>query len=152
MFDLELPWWEFIVRGTIIYVVLLVLVRLSGKRTVGQFTPFDLVVVLLLSEAVSSGLSGDDHSVTGGLIAAATLVALNFCLAWLTSHYERVEVLVEGREVLLGRNGQLYEDVLKRQRVSRADVEKVLRENDCMLKEMRCAFLEADGSISVIKR
>ena len=152
MFDMDLPWWEFIARGAVIYLVLLVLVRLSGKRTVGQFTPFDLVVMLLLSEAVSNGLSGGDDSVTGGLIAAATLVALNFGMAWLTSHSSRAEQMIEGREVLLGRNGVLYEDVMRRERVSPADVQKVLRENDCLLKEMRCAFLEADGSISIIKR
>ena len=152
MFDIALPWWEFIVRGAVIYAVLLVLVRLSGKRTVGQFTPFDLVVVLLLSEAVSNGLSGGDESITGGLIAAATLVGLNYGLALLTSRSRRAEEILQGREVLLGRNGVLYPDVMKRQRVSEADLQKVLRENDCMLGEMRCAFLEADGSISVIKK
>ena len=151
MFDISLPWWEFIARALIIYLALLLLVRLSGKRTVGQFTPFDLVVVLLLSEAVSNGLSGGDDSVTGGLVVATTLIGLNLALGWLTSHYEPVEKAVEGREVLIGRNGVLYEQVLRRERVSPADVHKVLRENDCQLTEMRCAFLEADGSISVIK-
>ena len=107
MFDMDLPWWEFIARGAVIYLALLVLVRLSGKRTVGQFTPFDLVVVLLLSEAVSNGLSGGDDSVSGGLIVAATLVGLNFGLALLTSRSRRAEELLEGREVLLGRNGVL---------------------------------------------
>lgn len=152
MFDMDLPWWEFIARGAVIYLVLLALVRLSGKRAVGQFTPFDLVVVLLLSEAVSSGLSGGDNSVTGGLIVAATLIGLNLGLGFLTSRSRRAEEFLEGREVLLGRNGVLYEDVMRRQRVSEADMHKVLRENDCLLEEMRCAFLEADGSISVIKR
>ncbi|HYF44055.1 MAG TPA: YetF domain-containing protein [Ramlibacter sp.] len=152
MLDLQLPWWEFIVRGTIVYVTLLVLVRLSGKRTVGQFTPFDLVVVLLLSEAVSDALSGGDESLAGGLIVAATLVVLNVGLAYLTSHSGRAEQFLEGKEVLLGRNGVIYEDVCKRNRISVGDVEKTLRENDCMLKEMRCAFLEADGSISVLKK
>jgi uncharacterized membrane protein YcaP (DUF421 family) len=152
MFDMDLPWWEFIARGAMIYLALLVLVRLSGKRTVGQFTPFDLVVVLLLSEAVSNSLSGGDSSVAGGLILATTLIGLNFGLGFLTSRSRRVEEFLEGREVLLGRNGVLYEQVMRRERVSEADVQKVLRENDCLLKEMRCAFLEADGSISVIKR
>lgn len=152
MFDISLPWWEFIARGLIIYLALLLLVRISGKRTVGQFTPFDLVVVLLLSEAVSNGLSGGDDSVSGGLIVATTLIALNFALGWLTSHYEPAEKAVEGREVLIGRNGELYKQVLRRERVSPADVHKVLRENDCALEEMRCAFLEADGTISVIKK
>lgn len=149
---MDLPWWEFVARGAVIYLSLLVLVRLSGKRTVGQFTPFDLVVMLLLSEAVSNGLSGGDESITGGLIVAATLIGLNFGLAWVTSRSRRAEELVEGREVLLGRDGVLYEDVMRGQRVSVADLHKVLRENDCMLTEMRFAFLEADGSISVIKR
>lgn len=152
MFDISLPWWEFIARGLIIYLVLLLLVRLSGKRTVGQFTPFDLVVVLLLSEAVSNGLSGGDDSVTGGLIVASTLVGLNFALGWLTSHYAPLEKAVEGHEVLIGRDGELFERVLRRERVSPADVHKVLRENDCALKDMRCIFLEADGSISVIRK
>ena len=152
MLDLQLPWWEFVVRGAVVYVTLLVLVRLSGKRTVGQFTPFDLVVVLLLSEAVSESLSGGDTSLVGGLIAAATLIVLNFGLAWVTSRNRRVEALVEGREVLLGRNGTIYEDVCKRNRVSVGDVEKAMREADCLPKEMRCAFLEADGSISIIKK
>lgn len=151
MFDLSLPWWEFVLRGLLIYLVLLLLMRLSGKRTVGQFTPFDLLVMLLLSESVSNGLSGGDESVSGGLISAATLLSLNFALGWVSARWRRVEELVEGREVLLGRNGTLYDHVLRRERVSPADVHKVLRENDCMLKEMRCAFLEADGTISIIK-
>lgn len=152
MLDMQLPWWEFVIRAAVVYGVLLVLVRLSGKRTVGQFTPFDLVVVLLLSEAVSEALSGGDESLPGGLVAAATLVALNVGLAYLTSHSRKAEEIIEGREVLLGRNGVLYDEVCKRNRVSVADVEKTLRENDCLLKEMRCAFLEADGSISIIKK
>ena len=152
MFDMDLAWWEFVVRGAVVYLGLLVMVRLSGRRTVGQFTPFDLIVMLLLSEAVSNGLSGGDDSVAGGLMVAATLIALNWGLAWLTSHNRRAEQVLEGREVLLGRNGEIYDEVLRRERVSPNDVEKVLRENDCLLKEMRCAFLEADGSISIIKR
>lgn len=152
MFDLQLPWWEFVARAATVYVVLLVLVRLSGKRTVGQFTPFDLLVVLLLSEAVSDALSGGDDSVLGGLIAAATLIGLNFAVGWLTSRSRTLESAVEGRAVLLGRNGEVFEDVLRRERLGKADFEKALREADCMIKEMRCAFLEADGSISVLKK
>lgn len=152
MFQLALPWWELLVRGAVVYAALLVLVRLSGKRTVGQFTPFDLVVVLLLSEAVSNGLTGGEQSVTGGLLVAATLVALNFSLAWITSRSSRAEQMLEGREVLLGRDGVVYSDVLKRQHVSPSDFQKALRASGCDQADMRCAFLEVDGSISVIKR
>ena len=81
MFDMELPWWEFVLRASIVYVALLVMMRFSGKRTVGQFTPFDLLVVMLLSEAVSSSLSGGDDSIPGALILALTLIVLNVAIA-----------------------------------------------------------------------
>ena len=70
MWNLDVDWWELLLRGTVVYAALLVMVRLSGKRTVGQFTPFDLLVVMLLSEAVSDSLRGGDESITGGLIVA----------------------------------------------------------------------------------
>ena len=70
MFHMTVPWWEFVVRAATVYVVLLVMVRLTGKRTIGQFTPFDLVVVLLLSEAVSGAINAQDKSLPGGLLAA----------------------------------------------------------------------------------
>jgi uncharacterized membrane protein YcaP (DUF421 family) len=152
MFDMDLPWWEFVVRAAAVYLMLLVFVRLSGKRTIGQFTPFDLLVMLLLSESVSNALSGGDESVPGGLLSAATLVVLNFSVAWLTSHSQQADQLIEGRPVLLGRDGQVFKDVLKRQRVGQNDFAKALRESDCEIGEMRCAFLEADGSISVLKK
>ena len=152
MFDLELPWWEFVVRACVVYACLLVLIRLSGKRTVGQFTPIDLVVVLLLSESVSNGLSGGDPSLAGGLISAATLIALNTSVGWLTSHNAALERVIQGREVVLGRNGKIYTEILKRELVSDADFQEALREHDCKLQDMRCAFLETDGTISVLKR
>lgn len=151
MFELSTPWWELPVRAAVIYAVLLVLVRLSGKRTVGQFTPFDLLVVMLLSETVSSGLVGSEQSVTGGLLAAATLVSLNVLLAVLTARSARMQRLVEGDPVLIGRDGRLHGAALTRNHVPLVDVERALREADCDLKDMKYAFLEADGGISILK-
>ena len=152
MFDMQLPWWEFAVRAGVVYLVLLAMVRLTGKRTVGQFTPFDLIVVLLLSEAVSGSIAGQDESLTGGLIAAATLLLLNVLIAYASSRSKRFDTLVEGNPVLVGRDGVVYEDVLKRQRVTRADFDKALREADCELRDMRLAILEADGIINIMKK
>ncbi len=78
MFDFGEPWWQLVARAVIVYIVLMVLARLSGKRTVGEFTPFDLVVVLLISEATQGALTGSDHSVPGGLLLAATLIGVNY--------------------------------------------------------------------------
>ncbi|MDQ7744410.1 DUF421 domain-containing protein [Hydrogenophaga pseudoflava] len=151
MFDLSVPWWELPLRVAIIYGVLLVLVRVSGKRTVGQFTPFDLLVVMLLSEAVSSGLSGGDESVTGALLAAASLIGINVLIAMLTARSRALQTLVEGDPVCIGRDGRIFEDKLKENHVPRMDVECALRQADCDLKDLKYAFLEADGGISVLK-
>ena len=152
MFDMDLPWWEFIVRGVMIYVALLVMVRLSGRRTISQLTPFDLLVVMLLSEAVSNGLSGGDDSVSGGLIIAATLVVLNAGFGMLAANSHRMETLLDGDSVLIGRDGVFFDKVMRRNRVGESDIQQALRQADCARHEMQCAFLEADGSITVMKR
>ena len=151
MFELNVGWWELPLRAAIIYGFLLLLVRLSGRRTVGQFTPFDLLVVMLLSESVSSALNGGEESVTGGLLAAATLVLLNLLVAAATSRSKRLQYLVEGRAVLIGRDGEIYREVLRKCRLPDSDVDEALREADCDLRDMKFAFLEADGQISILK-
>ena len=147
----SLPWWELVLRAVVVYLVLLVMVHLSGKRTVGQFTPFDLLVVLLLSEAVSNSLSGSDDSLLGGLLVAGSLVLLNALVGLLASRSRQVEKLVEGEPVIVGRNGQLIEGAMARHRLSRAELEESLRQADCPLKDMRLAVLEANGQISIMK-
>ncbi|MDB5963706.1 MAG: hypothetical protein JWQ72_206 [Polaromonas sp.] len=150
MFTLSLPWWELVSRAALVYLALLLMMRVSGKRTVGQFTPFDLLVVMLLSESVSNSLSGGDDSLAGGLLLAATLIAMNVSMAFLTSRSRSLQKHIEGEAVLIGRNGVIFHDVLKKQRVPYSDVERALRENDCALDQMKCAFLEADGDISIL--
>jgi len=151
MTDLTIPWWEFIFRASLVYLVLLAMIRLSGKRTIGQFTPFDLLVIMLLSEAVSNSMTAGDESLAGGLIIAATLIALNVAFGYLTARSQNAANLIDGAVVLIGKDGQIFEDILKRNRVGMADVQQSLREADCELQEMKRIFLEADGSISVMK-
>lgn len=151
MFDLDLPWWELVARGAIVYCALLLMMRLSGRRTVGQFTPFDLLVVMLLSEAVSNSMTGGDESLFGGLIIAATLVALTVLLAFVTSRSRKLEEIIEGSPILIGRDGEFFDKVMKRCRLSDGDVEEALREADCPRPHMKCAFLEANGRISILR-
>jgi uncharacterized membrane protein YcaP (DUF421 family) len=152
MFDMDLPWWEFVARGAMIYLALLVMVRLSGRRTISQLTPFDLLVVMLLSEAVSNGLSGGDSSVSGGLIIAGTLIVLNGGIGLLSARSRKVEAMVEGEPVLIGRDGVFFDKVVRRNRIGQIDLEQALRESGCARHEMQCAFLEADGGITIMKR
>jgi uncharacterized membrane protein YcaP (DUF421 family) len=130
----------------------LVLVRISGKRTVGQFTPFDLLVVMLLSEGVTNSLTGEDGSLIGGLMTAATLVILNLIMAFLSARSEAVEKAVEGSPVLVGRDGMVFDDVMKRHRLTQTEVDEALHKADCKLTDMQYAFLETDGEITVTSK
>lgn len=152
MLDMELPWWEFIVRGLVVYLVLLAMVRLSGRRTVGQLTPFDLLVVMLLSEAVSNSMTGGDNSLFGGLIIAATLIALNMTVALLSSRSKRLSEVLDGSAVLIGRDGKFFKKVVAECRIAEADLEQALRTHDCKRENMQCAFLETDGEITIMKK
>src|SRR5436309_6022352 len=101
MWSIAVPWWELVLRGTVVYVFLLTLLRITGKRQVGQLAPFDLVLLLVLSNAVQNSMNGGDNSLTGGLVSATTLVALNFAIGAMTYRSKRLEALIEGRPMVL---------------------------------------------------
>lgn len=84
-FNLSMPWWEYLARACIVYFVLLLMIRVSGKRSMGQFTSFDMLLIVLLGNAVQNALLGTDNSVTGGLILAATLIVLNWSVGYLAA-------------------------------------------------------------------
>ena len=153
LFHLSAPWWQFVLRASAMYLLVMVLIRVSGKRAVGQFTPFDLVLLILIGNAVQNGINGGDNSMTGALIMATTLVALNYGVAWVTARNRRAEILVEGVPVVLARNGKLFKSVLLRELVSTSDFDEALRLNGVeSLDEVQLALLETNGSISVISK
>lgn len=152
MLEMDLPWWELIIRAAVVYFALLLMVRVSGRRTVGQFTPFDLLMVMLLSESVSAALSGGDDSLAAGLVLASTLILLNLGIAYATARSHRLQAVIEGRPILIGRDGEVFKDKLHAQHMAMADFEQALREAECEMKDMRCAFLESDGRISILKK
>ena len=153
LFQLSAPWWHFVLRACAIYVLVMVLVRVSGKRAVGQFTPFDLVLLILIGNAVQNGINGGDNSLTGAAIMATTLIALNYGIAFVTSRNRKVEKFVEGVPVVLARNGKLFDHVLRRELVSREDFREALRMNGVEdVSEVELALLETNGSISVVKK
>jgi uncharacterized membrane protein YcaP (DUF421 family) len=153
LFQLSAPWWHFVLRACAIYVLVMVLVRVSGKRAVGQFTPFDLVLLILIGNAVQNGINGGDNSLTGAAIMATTLIALNYGVAFVTSRSRKVEKIVEGEPVVLARNGKLFDGVLRRELVSSEDFRESLRMNGVEdVSEVELALLETNGSISVVKK
>ncbi len=150
MFNLAIPWWEFVVRGVVVYVFLLLLLRITGKRQVGQLAPFDLVLLLILSNAVQNSMNGGDNSLVGGLVSAATLVGLNGLVGLLTYNNKSIEVLVEGRPEVLIHNGRLFEDVLRKAKLTHHELNAALRRGGCAcIDDVHTAILENNGSISV---
>ncbi|KQZ56937.1 MULTISPECIES: YetF domain-containing protein [unclassified Lysobacter] len=152
-FDLSMPWWHYLLRACVVYFVLLVMIRVSGKRSMGQFTSFDMLLVVLLGNAVQNALLGTDTTVGGGLILAATLIALNWGVGYVSSRSDRAERLFEGVPVVLARDGHVYREVLRRELVSRADFHKAMRENDCAeVDHIGLATLETNGHITILRR
>lgn len=153
MWQLSIPIWEFILRGAVVYVFLLVLLRLTGKRQVGQLATFDLVLLLILSNAVQNSMNGGDNSLLGGLISALTLVVLNHLVGAATSSSKAIETFVEGRPQLLVHNGRVYGDVLRRSQLTRHELDAAIRAAGCTaVEDVRVAILETNGSITVLPR
>ena len=151
-FDLSNPLLNIVARTAIIYLALLVGLRLTGKRQVGQFTPFDLLLLLLLSNAVQNAMVGPDTSVAGGLIAAGTLFAANGIVAAVVRRSHHVARVVEGTPTLLIRHGKIIQENLEREGFTEEDLRRALREHGVQDENLvRAAILEVDGSISVLR-
>ena len=153
MFTLQVPWLELLLRGSLVYLVLFLIFRLSGKRQVGQLTPFDLVLLLIISNAVQNAMVGPDTSLLGGLIVALVLIVWNRLLGYLSTRSRRMERLIEGRPEVVVHRGRVYEDVLHRNDISLDELRAALRRNGAFdLSEVEYALLETNGALSVKKR
>ena len=150
MWQLSVSWWELILRVVTIYGFLLVILRLSGKRQVGQLAPFDLVLLLVLSNSVQNAMNGGDNSLLAGLISAGVLVLLNYAVGLATYRSKRIEALVEGRPEVLIHNGRLFTDVMEREKLTHHELNAALRAAGCAcVEEVHFAILENNGLISV---
>jgi uncharacterized membrane protein YcaP (DUF421 family) len=139
-------------RTGFVYVALLLGLRATGKRQIGQLTPFDLVVLLLVSNAVQNAMTGPDNSVSGGLVAAATLLIVNYTVSHFTVRSKRFRDFVDGQPVPLVICGVIQEQTLRREQMTVEELEAALREHEVSdLEEVELAMLEVDGSISVIR-
>jgi uncharacterized membrane protein YcaP (DUF421 family) len=153
MLDLSIPVWELITRAVAVYAFLVVAFRLMGKKQAGELSPFDLIFLLIISEAVQNSLIAEDRSLVGGLITAAILVTLNYGTGWVTFKSKKAAALLEGTPELVVHDGRLVQATLDKQHLSREELMEALRgEGVGSLPEVRLAVLEANGKISVIKK
>ncbi|HUL76455.1 MAG TPA: YetF domain-containing protein [Vicinamibacteria bacterium] len=153
MWSIAVPVWELVVRAVVVYAFLILLLRITGKRQVGQLAPFDLVLLLVLSNAVQNSMNAGDNSLVGGLVSATTLVGLNFLVGLATQNNKRLEAIVEGHPQVLIHNGRLFDKVMASSQLTHHELSAALRQGGCAsVDDVHLAVLENNGAISVIPR
>jgi uncharacterized membrane protein YcaP (DUF421 family) len=153
MFMLGLPWIEKIVRPIIIYLFLVVSLRLAGKRELAQLNPFDLVVLLTLSNTVQNAIIGDDNSITGGIIGAISLLATNYIVVRLIYQNQSIEKVAEGEPDPLIDSGQINQTRLDQELITVPELEAAAQKQGIMsLGEVDRAVLEPSGAIIFVSK
>lgn len=143
---------QIFLRTGVIYLVVLIGVRLSGKREVGQMTPFDLTLLLLLSNSVQNAMTGPDTSLVGGVVAASTLLLLNYLVGVFSGTSRGFRRVVEGQPSLLVHDGKVIDTHMAKEHVSMDELQRALREHGiATCHDVALAVLEVDGSISCLK-
>jgi uncharacterized membrane protein YcaP (DUF421 family) len=149
----DFPWWEFVLRGFIVYIFVLILLRITGKRQVGQLAPFDLVLLLILSNAVQNAMNGGDNSILGGAISAVTLVVLNYFVGYLTYRSKTFEAIIEGRPIMLIHDGCVNHRAMHCVRMTTHELNSSLRAAGVAgPHEVMIAILENSGQVTVIPK
>ena len=150
IFHLPLPWLEKIIRPVLVYLLLIGLLRVFGKRELAQLNPFDLVLLLMLSNTVQNAIIGDDNSFTGGAIGAAALLAVNFVLNRALYQMPRLDRALQGGQTTLVRDGQVDEAAMRREMLTREELIQVIhRQNITGLGDVRLCVLEPNGTFYV---
>jgi uncharacterized membrane protein YcaP (DUF421 family) len=153
MFVLGVPILEKILRPIIVYVFLIVGLRLSGKRELAQLNPFDLIVLLTLSNTVQNAIIGDDNSVTGGIIGATSLLAINYLVVRFLYDHRKIDQIVEGRADILVEDGKVHEHKLKRELITKEELAAAARKQGFdTLSEVRQCILEPGGTLTFIAK
>lgn len=143
-----------VIRAAVVYLVLLVLFRLAGKRALSETTTFDLVLLLIISEAVQQAMIDGDDSMTNALVVVTTLVGMNIFIGWLACRYRAFNRLVENVPLVIVENGKPLRDHMRKSHVEDADVMTAARENHGIerMDQIKYAVLERSGGISIIPK
>jgi len=145
--------FEILVRVVLVYLSCFILLRVSGRRELAELGAMDLLTMLLLSEAVSPAITGNEQSITGGVIAAATLLGVGVAFSWLSARSKRLDALIQGTAKILIVDGRVNAKTLRQLRITDEDLRSKLHEHGLLnVKDVARAYVEADGQITIIKR
>jgi uncharacterized membrane protein YcaP (DUF421 family) len=153
MWALENPWWEYVVRSGAVYAIVFILLRVLGKKQIGELSPFDLVLLLIISEAVSASITGGDNSLGAAIICVTTFVVGNYLLDILGYKFRKVEIILEGNARCLIADGVIDMKVCESEFITFAEIKSALREHG--IDDLKCvslAMLETNGKVTIIKK
>ena len=153
LWRMSFPWWQFILRAAVVYVAILLLLRIGGKRQIGQMGTGEFVAILLISNAVQNSMNGGDNSVTGGMILSSTIIVLSVLIAYLTYKSRKWENIIQGTPTLLIHHGRMLHGNLAKEFLNVRELKTLLRRQGIHdLREIEEAILESSGFISVTKK
>jgi uncharacterized membrane protein YcaP (DUF421 family) len=140
-------------RAIVLYVFIVILTRVIGRRELSSLSPFDLILLIILGDAVQQGLTQDDYSVTGALIAVSTIASLQVLTSWVSFRSQRARRVLEGLPIVVVEDGKLVEQNLKRERMTEDEVAEEMRmQQIASFDEVQWGILESNGSISFVKK
>jgi uncharacterized membrane protein YcaP (DUF421 family) len=143
---------DLVLRAVVIFAFVLLLTRVIGKRELGSLQPFDLILLIVLGDALQQGLTQDDYSLTGAILVVGTIAVLQVCVSWLSYRFPRTRPILEGEPLVIVQDGKVIERNLKRERLTVDEITEAARKQQIAhLAEVRFAVLETDGEISFIK-
>jgi uncharacterized membrane protein YcaP (DUF421 family) len=144
---------DIVLRGIVVFVFLFVLVRVMGRRELSSLEPFDLILLIILGDAVQQGLTQDDYSLTGAMLAVGTIAILQIGTSWLNFHFPRLRPVLDGEPIVIVQDGKEIERNMRRERLTSDDVAEAARkQNIGSLDDVAWAVMETSGEISFIKK
>ncbi len=153
IFQLDVPALNLIFRGVAVYLSVLILLRISGKKQIGQMGATEFVAILLISNAVQNAMNGGDNSLTGGLILAVVLIVTSAAISYLTYKSSAMSSIFEGTPTLLIHNGKMIHKNLAHEQIRESELKVMLRKQDVhQIDDVHTAILEADGTFSITKK
>ncbi len=153
MWTLTTPWYELVLRGTIIYFFMFISIKLWGKKHMGEMTAFDFILLLFISEAVQNSLVSDDKSIYGGMIVITTFLLWNSIINKLTFRFRRLEKILDGEPVVLVNDGVINRDNMKKEQVTEQELKEAMRGHGLEdIGKVKQATLETNGHLTIIQQ
>jgi uncharacterized membrane protein YcaP (DUF421 family) len=144
---------DLVIRAAVIFCFIFLITRIAGRRQLGELEPFDVILLVVLGDLVQQGITQSDESVTGTLIVISTITLLSVMVGWLSFRFAPIRPITEGEPIILIHDGELLEPNLRRERLTRSDLEEEARQHQLSsLDQIRWAILEDDGAISIIPK